>query len=78
MPDPDTLLRRRPAAAALTEAGYPIAPATLATLACRGGGPRYAALAVIPCIAGPTWWRGQVAARAGDPLDRRARRRARG
>jgi hypothetical protein len=34
-------LSRRETAAALTEAGYPIAPATLATLACRGGGPAY-------------------------------------
>jgi hypothetical protein len=37
--DNDTLLRRRPAAEALTGAGYPIRPATLATLASRGGGP---------------------------------------
>jgi len=41
MPDPDTLLNRRAAAAALTEAGYPTATATLATLASRGGGPRF-------------------------------------
>ena len=39
--DPDTLLRRRPTARALTEAGYETAEATLATLACRGGGPPY-------------------------------------
>ena len=37
--DPDTLLTRRAAAAALTAAGYPVARATLATLASRGGGP---------------------------------------
>jgi len=41
MPDSDALLRRRPAAAALTDAGYPTACATLATLASRGGGPVY-------------------------------------
>jgi hypothetical protein len=34
-------LTRRAAAAALTEAGYPTAPATLATRAVRGGGPVY-------------------------------------
>jgi hypothetical protein len=41
MPDPDMLFTRRAAAAALTEAGFPTAPATLATLATRGGGPVY-------------------------------------
>jgi hypothetical protein len=38
---PDTQLRRRETAAALTEAGFPVRPATLATLASRGGGPPY-------------------------------------
>jgi hypothetical protein len=37
----DTLLRRRQTAEALTAAGYPIRPATLATMASRGGGPPY-------------------------------------
>src|SRR5262249_40475758 len=37
--DPETLLRRDPTAAALTEAGYQTSPKTLATLATRGGGP---------------------------------------
>jgi hypothetical protein len=41
MNDPDTLLRRRAAAAALTANGYPTAAATLATLASRGGGPAF-------------------------------------
>jgi hypothetical protein len=39
--DPDTLLTRPRTAAALTEAGYPTSPATLATRATRGGGPPY-------------------------------------
>jgi hypothetical protein len=39
--NPDTLVTRRRGAEALTEAGYPTACATLATLACRGGGPPY-------------------------------------
>src|SRR5690349_19472306 len=39
--DPNALLKRRPIAEALTEAGYPTKPATLATKATRGGGPRY-------------------------------------
>lgn len=39
--DPETLLTRRAAADALTAAGFPVRPATLATLACRGGGPEY-------------------------------------
>jgi hypothetical protein len=37
----DALLNRAAAAAALTEAGYPVAKATLATRATRGGGPAY-------------------------------------
>ncbi len=39
--DPDALLTRAALAAALTEAGYPTARATLATRAVRGGGPPY-------------------------------------
>ncbi len=35
------LLRRKAAAEALTEAGYPISEKTLATKAVRGGGPPY-------------------------------------
>jgi hypothetical protein len=38
---PDALLRRRETADALTEAGFPMRPATLATKASRGGGPPY-------------------------------------
>lgn len=37
----DALLTREQLANALTEAGYPIRPKTLATKASRGGGPRY-------------------------------------
>ena len=37
----DTMLRRSATARALTEAGHPIASATLATMATRGGGPPY-------------------------------------
>ena len=39
--DPNTLLTRRDAAAALRAAGFPIAEKTLATRATRGGGPPY-------------------------------------
>jgi hypothetical protein len=39
--DPDTWLRRRANAQALTDAGFPTAAATLATLATRGGGPPF-------------------------------------
>lgn len=34
-------LSRRDIAKTLTEQGYPISPATLASMATRGGGPRY-------------------------------------
>lgn len=37
--DNAALLRRADAAVALTNAGYPISPSTLATMASRGGGP---------------------------------------
>lgn len=37
----DTLLTRVQLAAALTEAGFPIAGATLSTMATRGGGPPF-------------------------------------
>jgi hypothetical protein len=39
--DPNARLPREEMAAALTEAGYPIAGETLATKASRGGGPPY-------------------------------------
>jgi hypothetical protein len=39
--DPDALLSRKETAAALTASGYPVAEATLATKATRGGGPPY-------------------------------------
>jgi hypothetical protein len=37
----DALLTRDATAAALTEAGYPVRPKTLATMATRGGGPPF-------------------------------------
>jgi hypothetical protein len=39
--DPDALLGRKETAAALTEAGFPVASETLTTKASRGGGPPY-------------------------------------
>jgi hypothetical protein len=44
----DALLTRRDAAAALTAAGYPVARATLATRASRGGGPPYRRFGRVP------------------------------
>ena len=44
----DALLTRDMAAAALTEAGYPIKSKTLATKATRGGGPPYRLFGVRP------------------------------
>jgi hypothetical protein len=46
--DDDTLLTRDMAAAALTEAGYPVKSKTLATKATRGGGPTYRVFGVRP------------------------------
>jgi hypothetical protein len=38
---PDALLTREQTGAALTAAGFPVKPKTLATMASRGGGPPY-------------------------------------
>jgi hypothetical protein len=45
---PDALLRRRATAEALIAAGFPVRPATLATMASRGGGPPYRVFGRIP------------------------------
>ena len=39
--DPDAVLTRTQTARALTAAGFPVAPSTLSSKACRGGGPAY-------------------------------------
>jgi len=60
---PETLLRRAELAAALTEAGFPIATATLATMAVRGGGPPFQYFGRIPIYrwgAGLGWARGRL------------------
>ena len=62
-PDATTLLRRKDAARALTEAGYPVADATLATKATRGGGPPFRKFGRIPLYEwGPTldWARSRL------------------
>ena len=46
--NPDALLRRRAVAEALTEAGYPVRSATLATMASRGGGPLFRLFGRVP------------------------------
>jgi hypothetical protein len=46
--DPNTLLRRRPCATALTEAGFQTSAATLATKATRGGGPPFRRFGRVP------------------------------
>jgi hypothetical protein len=49
IPDtPDTLLRRKAAAEALTAKGFPCSDKTLATKATRGGGPPYRLFGRIP------------------------------
>ena len=61
--DPKARLRRREAAEALTEAGFTTAPATLATMASRGGGPPFELWGRIPLYTwGPTlrWAEGRL------------------
>jgi hypothetical protein len=56
--DDDTLLRREPFATELTQAGYPTAAATLASLATRGGGPpfrKYGKYPLYPWGPGLAW-----------------------
>jgi hypothetical protein len=61
----DSQLRRVETAKALTEAGFPIASATLATQATRGGGPPYKLWGRVPIYTwGPTlaWARARLSA----------------
>jgi hypothetical protein len=47
-PNPETLLRRKATAEALTALGFPCSDKTLATKATRGGGPPYRSFGRIP------------------------------
>ena len=60
--DPDARLTRNAIAAALTEAGYPIRPATLATKASRGGGPPFRRFGRSRSTGGVTRWPGRILA----------------
>lgn len=52
---PETKLRRRELAAALTQQGFPMAPSTLASMGSRGTGPDYELWGRIPIYTwGPT------------------------
>jgi len=56
--DPNQLLRRDALAEDLRSLGYPITAKTLATMACRGGGPPYELFGKIPLYrrgAGRAW-----------------------
>ena len=46
--DPETLLPRSALADALSAAGFPISSTTLATKACRGGGPPFRKFGRVP------------------------------
>jgi hypothetical protein len=46
--NPDALLTRRATAEALSAAGFPVRPATLATKASRGGGPPFRRFGRVP------------------------------
>jgi hypothetical protein len=46
--DPETRLTRKAAAEALTAAGFPVSPTTLATKASRGGGPAFRRFGRVP------------------------------
>src|SRR5205814_2536589 len=73
--DPKTLLRRRPLAEALTEEGYPIAEATLATKATRGNSPPFRKFGRVPLYEwGPAldWARSQLSPPMGSTSEQGA------
>jgi hypothetical protein len=72
-----TLLRRGPMATALTQAGFPIAPATLATMAVRGGGPPFQYFGRIPLYPwgdGLAWAQSRLSARVASTSEASALR----
>ena len=73
--DPDTLLTRDQTAVALTLAGFPVRSATLATKACRGGGPDFILFVTRPLYRwgdAIAWAQGKLTA----PQRKAARRKA--
>ena len=73
--DDDTLLTRDMAAAALTEAGYPVKSKTLATKATRGGGPPYRLFGVRPLYRwgdALAWAQGRLSAPRGSTSEKDA------
>jgi hypothetical protein len=70
--DLDTLLTRSQTAAALTEAGFRTAPATLATMATRGGGPPFQKYGPRPLYRlgdALAWARARLTTPANQPVD---------
>jgi hypothetical protein len=64
MPHDDALLTRHETAAALTDEGFRIKAATLATMATRGGGPPYRIFGRVPLYRWETslaWAHGRLA-----------------
>ncbi len=60
---PETKLRRKAAAEALTAAGFPVSETSLSTMATRGGGPPYRKFGRIPLYewgAALEWARGRL------------------
>ncbi len=57
--DPETLLTREAVAEALTDAGYPTSPKTLATKASRGGGPHFENGPTVRSMPGDRRWHGR-------------------
>jgi hypothetical protein len=76
LPSRDALLTRDFPAAALTEAGFPISGATLATKATRGGGPPYRLFGRRPLYewgASLAWARGRLSEPASNSSEHGAR-----
>lgn len=77
--DPDTLLRRRATAEALSAAGYPCTESTLATKATRGGGPRFRSFGRVPLYRWGdvlAWAEGKLSAPRGSTSEADAQRAA--
>jgi hypothetical protein len=78
---PKTMLRRAELAPALTEAGHPITPSTLAMMAVRGGGPLMEYWGRIPLYRwGPAlrWAQGRLSKPVRSTAEAAEQKRARG
>jgi hypothetical protein len=74
--EPESWYRRKAAAEALRELGFPVSPNTLSTMATRGGGPPYRLFGKFPIYRGDdlrAWALARSSAPASSTSEHRAR-----